>query len=51
MIKVLDNAFYYLDNFHQVLTWIGDRYDDLLTTEERDFITAFPTLPQAPRAR
>jgi hypothetical protein len=50
MIKVLDNAFYYLDNFHQVLTWLGDRYDDLLTTEERDFITAFPSLPQPSRA-
>ena len=50
MIKVLDNAFYYLDNFHQVLRWIADRYDDLLTTEEREFISAFPTLPQPSRA-
>jgi hypothetical protein len=50
MIKVLENPLYYLDNFQQVLTWIGDRYDDLLTTEERGFITSFPTLPQASRA-
>jgi hypothetical protein len=50
MIKILDNPLYYLENFHQVLTWIGERYDDLLTTEERAFITVFPTLPQASRA-
>src|SRR5476649_1930283 len=50
MIKVLENPLYYLDNFHQVLTWIGDRYDDLLTAEERGFLGAFPTLPQASRA-
>jgi hypothetical protein len=50
MIKVLENPLYYLDNFQQVLTWVGDRYDDLLTAEERDFITSFPTLPQASRA-
>ena len=50
MIKVLENPLYYLDNFQRVLAWIGDRYDDLLTTEERDFITSFPTLPQASRA-
>lgn len=50
MIKVLENPLYYLDNFQQVLTWIGDRYDDLLTAEERGFLAAFPTLPQASRA-
>ena len=50
MIKVLENPFYYLENFHQVVTWISERYDDLLTTEERAFLTAFPTLPQASRA-
>jgi hypothetical protein len=50
MIKVLENEFYYLDNFHQVLQWIGERYDDLLIAEERAFITHFPTLPRASRA-
>lgn len=50
MIKVLENPFYYLDNFHRVLDWIGERYSDLLTEEERAFIDLFPTLPQASRA-
>jgi hypothetical protein len=50
MNKVLENAFYYLDNFHQVLQWIGERYGDLLTDEERAFIDRFPLLPQAARA-
>lgn len=50
MIKVLENPFYYLENFHQVLAWIAERYDDLLTTEERHFLATFPSLPQASRA-
>jgi hypothetical protein len=50
MIKVLENPFYYLENFHQVLAWIAERYDDLLTAEERHFLAVFPTLPQASRA-
>ncbi|MES2128145.1 MAG: VRR-NUC domain-containing protein [Pseudomonadota bacterium] len=50
MIKVLDNPFYYLDNFHRVLEWIGARYADLLTDEEAAFIARFPTLPQGARA-
>ncbi|MBZ2207333.1 VRR-NUC domain-containing protein [Massilia soli] len=50
MIKVLENPFYYLDNFHQVLEWIGERYSDLLTDEERAFMDAFAALPQASRA-
>jgi len=50
MIKVLDNPFYYLENFHQVLTWISERYDDLLNDEERHFLTSFPALPQSSRA-
>ena len=50
MIKVLENEFYYLDNFQRVLDWIAQRYDDLLEDEERTFIAAFPTLPQPARA-
>lgn len=50
MIKVLENPFYYLDNFHLVLDWIGERYDDLLTADERAFIHGFPALPQTARA-
>ncbi|MYM31444.1 VRR-NUC domain-containing protein [Duganella sp. CY15W] len=50
MIKVLENPFYYLENFHQVLAWIAERYDDLLNAEERHFLSVFPSLPQASRA-
>ncbi|QJD92569.1 VRR-NUC domain-containing protein [Duganella dendranthematis] len=50
MIKVLENPFYYLENFHQVLAWIGERYDDLLTADERHFLATFSTLPQSSRA-
>lgn len=50
MIKVLENEFYYLDNFQRVLEWIAQRYADLLNDEERAFVAAFPGLPQAARA-
>jgi hypothetical protein len=50
MIKVLPNPLYYLDNFQQVLSWIAERYDDLLNDEERAFLAAFPALPQPARA-
>ena len=50
MNRVLENEFYYLDNFQGVLDWIGQRYHDLLTDEERAFIAAFPALPQPARA-
>ena len=50
MIRVLDNAFYYLDNFQRVLDWISERYSDLLSQDEHAFIATFPTLPQASRA-
>jgi len=50
MIRVLENEFYYLDNFQRVLDWIAGRYADLLLPEEQDFIERFPALPQAARA-
>jgi hypothetical protein len=50
MIRVLENPFYYLDNFHQVLQWIGERYSDLLNDEENAFLNRFPALPQPSRA-
>src|SRR5206468_4252986 len=50
MIKVLENEFYYLDNFQRVLDWIAQRYADLLNDEERSFVAAFPGLPQPARA-
>lgn len=46
----LDNPFYYLENFRQVLSWIGQRYDDLLDAEERRFIDDFARLPQPAQA-
>lgn len=50
MVKVLDNPFYYLDNFQQVLQWITTRYDDLLDADERAFLAQFAALPQPSRA-
>jgi hypothetical protein len=50
MIKALENRFYYLDNFHTVLGWIAERYSDLLTRDEQEFIAHFPSLPTASRA-
>ncbi len=50
MIRVLENTFYYLDNFQRVLDWIGERYSDLLTEDEHAFLAAFPALPQPARA-
>lgn len=41
----LENPFYYLENFRQVLGWIAQRYDDLLDPVERDFIREFGALP------
>jgi len=50
MRKVLENEFYYLDNFHRVLEWIGERYADLLTDDERSFIDLFSALPRHAQA-
>jgi hypothetical protein len=50
MIKVLENEFYYLDNFQRVLDWIAQRYGDLLIDEELAFIASFPSLPRPARA-
>ena len=49
-ISPLDNPFYYLENFRQVLNWIARRYDDLLDEQERRFIEAFARLPQPAQA-
>jgi hypothetical protein len=50
MIRVLENEFYYLDNFERVLDWIAERYPDLLLDDERAFIAAFGSLPRPARA-
>lgn len=50
MIRTLEDPFYYLGNFHRVLDWISERYSDLLTLAEQEFIASFRALPQAPQA-
>lgn len=50
MRQPLENPFYYLDNFQQVLAWVGLHHGDLLDDEERAFIDRFAQLPQASRA-
>ncbi|MEQ7922250.1 VRR-NUC domain-containing protein [Xanthomonas sp. WHRI 1810A] len=49
-LSPLDNPFYYLENFRQVLDWIAQRYDDLMDDEERAFIADFAQLPQPAQA-
>lgn len=42
--------FYYLENFESVLSWVCERYGDLLDVAERDFIAGFAGLPRTSRA-
>ncbi|MFK8333331.1 VRR-NUC domain-containing protein [Pseudomonas sp. BJa5] len=46
----VDDPFYYLHNFQQVLDWIELRYADLLNEEERAFIRQFAEQPRPARA-
>jgi VRR-NUC domain/Fanconi anemia-associated nuclease SAP domain len=46
----LPDPFYYLNNFQTVLASIDRRYAALLSSEERQFIAHFSTLPRASRA-
>jgi hypothetical protein len=46
----LDDPFYYLNNFMQVLDWLEHRYADVLSVEEQCFIREFNRLPREPRA-
>jgi hypothetical protein len=50
MNRTLENPFYYLENFLRVTQWISERYDDLLTDDERAFLAGFTALPQASQA-
>lgn len=43
----LDDPFYYLNNFRQVLDWLELRYADVLSETEHGFIRDFNALPQA----
>lgn len=42
----LDNPRYYLQNFRWVLVWVHQRYADLLSSQEQDFVHQFQTLPE-----
>lgn len=42
--------FYYLDHFHSALSWLSERYGDLLSSAESGFITEFARLPHASQA-
>jgi len=50
MRQALDNPYYYLDNFCQVLAWVGERHGDLLDEQERSFLDCFAHVPQASQA-
>ncbi|WP_426234206.1 VRR-NUC domain-containing protein [Pseudomonas sp. TWP3-2] len=43
----LDDPFYYLNNFRQVLDWLELRYADLMSEDELAFIQTFNILPRA----
>ncbi|TDV41661.1 VRR-NUC domain-containing protein [Pseudomonas helmanticensis] len=43
----LDDPFYYLNNFRQVLDWLEFRYADVMSETEHAFIRDFKTLPRA----
>jgi tetratricopeptide (TPR) repeat protein len=42
----LDDPFYYLNNFRQVIDWLELRYADVLSETEHGFIRSFKALPQ-----
>jgi hypothetical protein len=46
----LDDPFYYLNNFMQVLDWLERRYADVLSVEEQRFIGDCNRLPRESRA-
>ncbi|KAA2233682.1 VRR-NUC domain-containing protein [Pseudomonas brenneri] len=50
MSNPLEEPFYYLHNFQQVLDWLEQRYADLLDAEEQRFMTQFAQLPQPSQA-
>ncbi|MBX9407327.1 VRR-NUC domain-containing protein [Pseudomonas baetica] len=43
----LDDPFYYLNNFRQVLDWLELRYADVMSETEHAFIGDFKSLPRA----
>ena len=49
-VLIAPHRFYYLHNFQQALDWLGQRYGDLLSAEEWQFLQQFPRLPQSAQA-
>ncbi|WP_442961821.1 VRR-NUC domain-containing protein [Pseudomonas sp. BMS12] len=45
MPSPLDSSLYYLGNFRTALSWITERYSDLLAADEQAFIADFLALP------
>lgn len=50
MQSQLDPRFYYLANFRQALTWLQERYGDLLNEAEHEFIWQFFTMDMPAQA-
>ncbi len=50
MRQALENPFYYLENFRQVLAWVSRHHSDLLDETELVFIERFALLPQPSQA-
>lgn len=48
--QVLEDPFYYLANFQQLVGWIHQRYANLLSLEELQFIAQLNALPRAAQA-
>ena len=46
----LPAQFYYLEHFHTALSWLKERYGDLLSPAENEFIAEFLRLPRASQA-
>lgn len=46
----LEDPFYYLSNFLQVLDWLRQRYSDVLSTDEQAFIDTFMVTEQPAQA-
>jgi hypothetical protein len=47
---VASSGLYYLDHFRFALRWLHDRYGDLLSARESEFIHDFVALPRCSQA-
>jgi hypothetical protein len=49
-MSTAESGLYYLDHFRFALRWLDDRYEDLLSAREREFIHEFAVLPRSSQA-